>query len=287
MLLQWHVFYVDINNKIAERVQDNTTNIWNDGPIGKLGLQAVDDPNVALQACWYGSYYGNITYYNNSTSNQTDQIVGMHLWYGNSGSSIQEVSWLVGADEWTTEFLFEGFNGHGGIGCYSWGYGSVTYVMMSNLYSQVEIWWKDLNTTLTSTSVHPINSWQNCKSYSTAQQTQCSLNTPASCSIPDVQQNTSLGYTDYFFMQHADLDIGGYNVSWAAENTSLVTADTFTINGGKGMPGTHLTRTALPNNSGGASVYIFFQSNGSDVIEYQRDLSQGQWTTLEVPIPST
>ena len=148
------------------------TNIWADGPIGELGLKAVDDPNVALQACWYGSYYGNITYYNNSTSNQTDQTVGMHLWYGNTGSSIQEVSWLVGADEWTTEYLFEGFNGHGGIGCYSWGYGSVTYVMMVNLYSQVEVWWKDLNTTLTSTSVHPINSWQNCKSCSTTQQTQ-------------------------------------------------------------------------------------------------------------------
>lgn len=123
----------------------------------------MDDPNVALQGCWYGSYYGNTTYYNNSTLNQTDQSVGIHLWYGDTGHSIKELSWLVGADEWTEEHLFEGFNGHGGIGCYSWGYGSVTYVMMVNLYSQVEIWWKDLNTSLTSTSAHPINSWQNCK----------------------------------------------------------------------------------------------------------------------------
>lgn len=92
---------------------------------------------------------------------------------------------------------------------------------------------------------------------------------------PNVQQNTSLGYTDFFFLQHADLGIGGYNVSWAAEDTSLVTADSFSISGAKGMPGTHLTCTALPDSSGGGSILAFFQTNGSDVTEYERDLTGG------------
>lgn len=105
-----------------------------------------------------------------------------------------------------------------------------------------------------------------------------------------MQANTSLGYTDYLFVQHADNSVGGYNISFAAENSSIVDDDTFVITDSqgrraKGLPGTHLTNTALPNKSGGASVYAFIQTNGSDITEFQRDLSQGQWFSSQVPIP--
>ena len=36
-----------------------------------------------------------------------------------------------------------------GVGCYSWGPGSDTYVFFVNLQNEVVILWKDLNTTIT------------------------------------------------------------------------------------------------------------------------------------------
>lgn len=59
---KWHLFYIDANNIIKERVYNNDTNLWSDGPIGDLQLKAMDTENVGLQACWYGSYYGDAVY---------------------------------------------------------------------------------------------------------------------------------------------------------------------------------------------------------------------------------
>lgn len=55
---QWHIFYIDKDNYIRERIADNTTNQWREGPLRELGLKAMDHANVGLQACWYGSFYG-------------------------------------------------------------------------------------------------------------------------------------------------------------------------------------------------------------------------------------
>lgn len=54
-----HIFYIDTKNMIREKIYDNSTNNWRDGPIGAMGLVAMNDTNVGLQACWYGSFYGN------------------------------------------------------------------------------------------------------------------------------------------------------------------------------------------------------------------------------------
>lgn len=54
-----HIFYIDTKNTIREKIYDNSTNNWRDGPIGAMGLVAMNDTNVGLQACWYGSFYGN------------------------------------------------------------------------------------------------------------------------------------------------------------------------------------------------------------------------------------
>jgi hypothetical protein len=84
----------------------------------------------------------------------------------------------------------------------------------------------------------------------------------------------------------AELTISGYNISWAAENTSIVASDSFTINGAKGIPGTHLSVTALPDESGGDSLLAFYQINGNDVTEFVRDFDKGQWTSSSIPIPN-
>lgn len=54
-----HIFYIDTKNIVREKIYDNSTNNWRNGPIGALGLVAMNDTDVGLQACWYGSFYGN------------------------------------------------------------------------------------------------------------------------------------------------------------------------------------------------------------------------------------
>jgi hypothetical protein len=98
-----HIFYIDKANVIREKIYDNSTNNWRDGPIGALGLTAMNDSSVGLQACWYGSFYGDancmcsllrcydrkgLTFVTDTHSpipgtatNTTsqDQVIGMHL----------------------------------------------------------------------------------------------------------------------------------------------------------------------------------------------------------------
>jgi hypothetical protein len=82
-------------------------------------------------------------------------------------------------------------------------------------------------------------------------------------------------------------EIMGYNISWDAENTTIVSKDTFTIGGDAGLPGTHLSVTALPNQSGGDDINVFYQTVGDDVTEYTRDLEVGQWSKVNILIPDT
>ena len=96
---------------------------------------------------------------------------------------------------------------------------------------------------------------------------------------------TSLGYTSYFYAQMDTNEIMGYNISWNSENTSIVSQDTFTIGGDPGLPGTHLSVTALPNQSGGDDINVFYQTVGDDVTEYTRDLEVGQWSKVSILIP--
>lgn len=81
--------------------------------------------------------------------------------------------------------------------------------------------------------------------------------------------------------------INGYNISWAAENTSFVPDDYFTVAGEPALPGSHLSVSAIPNLSGGDSLLVFYQTNGSDITEYTRDLAGGQWAQVSIEIPDT
>ena len=132
----------------------NTTNNWQTGPINNLNLQTIDDPNVGLQGCWYGNYYGNA-----SVGDSSDLNIGIHLWYAKDSTTFGSVAWAVNTTMWTPEEDFNDYNGHAGVGCYTWGPGSNTYVIFVNLQNEVNILWKDLNTTLTNSTTHPIDVW--------------------------------------------------------------------------------------------------------------------------------
>lgn len=79
--------------------------------------------------------------------------------------------------------------------------------------------------------------------------------------------------------------IQGYNISWSAENTTIVSSDSFTIPLASGIPGTHLSVSALPDASGGNSLVVFYQTEGDDISQFNRDLDGGQWTTASLAIP--
>ena len=99
-------------------------------------------------------------------------------------------------------------------------------------------------------------------------------------------------------MQNADYTVSGHNISWAAENTTIFNKDgggkdSFTISestgkASKGLPGTHLSVTALPTKSGGANEFVFFQTDSSNITEFSRDLSPGTgWFSSSVSVPYT
>ena len=167
MRTQWHIFYINVNKTISEVTNSNATNVWVPGPINDLNLQAMDDTNVGLQACWYGSFYSDAAYKHSpvpgqsttSTRNSSDQTVGIHLWYATNSTSFNSVGWTYGETAWMRQQTFDGYNGHAGVGCYSWGPGSDTYVFFVNLQNEINILWKELNTTLAGNDTHPINVW--------------------------------------------------------------------------------------------------------------------------------
>ncbi|TID13918.1 hypothetical protein E6O75_ATG07150 [Venturia nashicola] len=109
--------------------------------------------------------------------------------------------------------------------------------------------------------------------------------------IPDVHPSTSLGYTDFFYVQKSDHHIQGFNMTWAAENTTIVTRDTFTVGDTSGsvvgLPGTRMTVSAVPTKSGGGAMYNFYQIEGTDITLFTRGLAGGQQTRGLLPIPDT
>ena len=141
------------------------------------GFQIVDGlganaNEVGMQACWYGSDYGDSDYthsplpsHNTSNGNPAfSNQVGMHMWYASDERTFHQLGWRDGDDSWQHQNVFNDLNGHAGVGCYSWGpTGTVTYAMFVNADNVVEIYWKDTNSNLTSTESHPINEWVKCE----------------------------------------------------------------------------------------------------------------------------
>ena len=80
--------------------------------------------------------------------------------------------------------------------------------------------------------------------------------------------------------------IHGYNISWAAENSTIMGGSEFIVEGDPGISGTHLSVSAIPNSGGGNSIIVFYQIEGNDITEYTRDLVAGQWSSLGIPIPN-
>jgi hypothetical protein len=61
---------------------------------------------------------------------------------GHTDTSFQQYGWLHGEDGWTIQDHWSNMNSQAGVGCYSWGPGTVTYVFMVDLDNTLNIYWK-------------------------------------------------------------------------------------------------------------------------------------------------
>lgn len=248
---------------------------WEGGPLNNLNLKAYDSPSIGLQACWYGNYYGDDSIAQSGPISESTP--GINLWYPFDDSKFELYGWYNGATEWKLsehQAPWQSKNTHAGVGCYSWGKTyQTTYAMMVNKYNTVEVWWRDTNKTSNATDTHPVNSWMNA----------------SGAAIPGVYPSTSLGYTDFLITQMADGSVMGHNITWAAENSSISGAQNFTIRDQqsirKGLNGTHLTNTAVPTPSEGRDLNIFYQTNGSDIVVFSRDIYKGVFVPTPLVIP--
>jgi hypothetical protein len=204
---------------------------------------------------------------------------GMNMWFALDNATFQQYAWYSGSNEWKPINKWSGFSTQAGVGCYSWGPGTTQYAMMVNKDAAVEFYWKETNqSSALNSDSHPINSWENA----------------SSAAIPDVYPASSLGYTTYFYAQSADRSIRGYNVSFAAENTTFVPDDTFTVRSPtqpvQALGGTHMSVTSvLSKDTEGFikydSLYVFFQTAGNDITAATRRILGGEWTLDSLAIP--
>lgn len=150
--------------------------------------------------------------------------------------------------------------------------------MMVSRGSSVEIYWRDTApANMSSTEKHAEYGWRNA----------------TKGLIPDVYPTTSLGYTTYFYAQMADRSISGFNISFAAENTTIVPQDTFKLADPagpvKGIGGTHLVATAYAEMVDDRilwdSLFVFYQTEGNDITVLTRPIKGGGWSHGRLPIP--
>ena len=106
-----------------------------------------------------------------------------------------------------------------------------------------------------------------------------------------MHKSSSLGYTSYFIAQGADRYVRGYNVSFNAENTTWTPQEVITVSSASGpvpaIGGSHMCVSGVKSQSGGANLYVFYQTEGSDITFFIRDLAGGPWTAGPLPIPDS
>lgn len=282
-----HVFYIDRNNTVKQATHNNDTDMWEKGAINDLNLKAFDSPSVGLQACWAGDYYGDDKYTGLSTPSDlnttnttkpSDSPKGMNIWFATDVNTFQQYSWRGGSNnnKWKKEEAWKNLNGRSGVACFSWKPNSTdTYAMMNTPSNTVQFYWKDTNPKLNSTKDHPINQWTKA----------------ASADIANVHPITSLGYTKYFYAQMRDRTIKGFNINYAAENTTFNEHDSFFVSDPAGpvkaLGGTHLTVTKYTQQRDGKEfnyLYVFCQTKGDDIMAFVRDETQGQWSAAPLNI---
>lgn len=145
--------------------------------------------------------------------------------------------------------------------------------MTVNLDNGTDIYWSDTSNTTTATYEHPIDRWINATT------------------IQDMFPSTDLyvlAPTGFLYSQMADRTIAGFNITYAAENTTLLPEETI-ANDLKGLGGTHIA-AAMYTLDDTVTICVLYQTEGNDITESVRPYtpnsrSVGSWTRSPVLVP--
>lgn len=128
----WHVFYIDEDYILRERIITNTTTtsptpVWTDGPLNDLNLTVWKSNTIGMQSCYWGNYYG---------LNGDQANAGIHLsvslafgriyadtnfrWYASDATTFKQYNWANDSASWTFVKEWDGLSGNGGVGCQTW-----------------------------------------------------------------------------------------------------------------------------------------------------------------------
>jgi len=153
----WHLFYIDEDYIVRERIITNTTTnsispVWSDGPLSEKNLHTWESNTIGLQACYWGNFYGQWSY------DEAIASAGIHIWYASDATTFQQYSWTNGTDSWTYDQQWPNLSGNGGVGCQTW-FGMTEYVWFVDTENKLDMYWKDNNHSVTSTDAHPVDTW--------------------------------------------------------------------------------------------------------------------------------
>lgn len=293
-----HLFYIDTDNYVRQLTFTNITEEWHPGPFNEMNVKALDADLVGLQVCFFDDIYPNSAYYNNNSDAIVRADYGMNLWVAVDNVTFQQYLYVDSEGQWTERMSWNNYNGHSGLGCYTWAKGNTSYVMLENLDNSIEVWWMDTTPDIPSLPNHPINVWQNGMPLHREDNRTLLISgfTATNAMISNIYTSSSIGYTNYLFAQSEDYVFRGYNISFQAENSTL--ASSLQTSSGAadlpnqqplGVPGSHMLNTAVPNSYGGNSVLLWYQAEGDDITMASGDLIPGPsistWNFTRLPIP--
>ncbi len=125
---------VDKNNLVRQRVINNLTYTWSDGPFNDLNVKAFDSPSVGLRAAFYsGPIYGvDLT--------GTDLYTGVRVWVATSSSTFVQYSWRAGMPQWNEDRTWEGMNGVATPASFGW-FTQTFYVLFMDETATARLYW--------------------------------------------------------------------------------------------------------------------------------------------------
>ncbi|MCJ1405830.1 hypothetical protein MMC11_009060 [Xylographa trunciseda] len=253
-VLTWSVFYIDNTSTIQNVYKNNLTNAWTTGSIGSQNFKASSQPGAALSVYWSALWAGSIP----------GQSGGLVLFAGGLDGLVHEYTWSAdGNDTWNRGFIFPSTNGFAGAA--SWPGGGTTNLYLQNSANALEVWWKDFNTEQTNTSTHPVGIWNR-----------------GPAAVVQVRTNSSMAFSNNLYFQESSNQILGIAPNGSAENLSWGPA--FVVTAQSAMLGTSIAcQTFFPSTTGPSGIHVYFQTNGTDIIEYIRGQEGGQWAFDDIP----
>ena len=206
----------------------------------------------------------------------------MRLYAGGSHGLVQEYAYTHANNSWAVGFTFPDTNGYAGISGTWFPYQlTMATLMMMNTNDELELWWKDTNSSATGNATHPVGEWVRGTLVS-KHWTYESLNQVSvligNYTTGGFTSNTSVCNSGFLYYQDETGDILGITLSGTAEAQRWGT--TFIVDGAKALPRTSITCQlgCIPGD------HVYFQTNGSNIVAGDRADSDSSWNITVVPL---